>query len=378
MRAILAASFAACAFAACLFPSLDGLTDGGVDASDASNEPDIAVETGADVITQAARFCDDASARFCEDFDEPDAFGNWPIRRMQNGVTFALGASDASPPNAAQFVQVAVGLDGGSPFGAMEHDFTTPKITASGHLAFDFRVDQLPRSAPSFLSSRFNSTLRSGPTSTTASRSRSPGRAACMFECVPTDAGTSTYPGHTLTGHATLGQWTHVDIDMLFAPKDIVVSVAFDGTSVLAPTKLDTRVTYAAPALQLGLVATDPRKLDRLDDRRSHARLEVITRAGSGRRRARCARSWALARRDGRRRSRRDEEPARSAERSMTRKRKRLRRRASGAGAGPRTSTPRSAIGARVSRRGRREALAARDASSVASTRTRTTRENGG
>jgi hypothetical protein len=83
--------------------------------------------------------------------------------------------------------------------------------------------------------------------------------AGTLFECVPTDAGTSTYPGHALTGTPALGKWTHVDIDVLASPGDIVVTVAFDGTTVLAPTKLDSRVTYKAPALQIGDVATDPR-----------------------------------------------------------------------------------------------------------------------
>jgi len=259
MRAHVTAALCFGALAACLFPALDGLS-GGDAASDASNDvaADVVVpEAGADVV-KAARFCDDASVRFCEDFDGLTGFSNWPDTTMQNGVTFSLVPSDASSPSAVRFVQVPQ-PDGGSPFGAIEHDFSSPPITSSAHLAFDFRTDSLPTfgEVKPIVTIQFDASLWPaiddcvglGLTATTGE----------LFECVPTDAGTSTYPSHALTGHATLGKWTHVDIDMLFAPKDIVVSVTFDGTSVLAPTKLDSRVVYAAPALQLGLVATDPK-----------------------------------------------------------------------------------------------------------------------
>ncbi len=35
--------------------------------------------------------------------------------------------------------------------------------------------------------------------------------------------------------------------------------MAFDGATVLGPITLDARITYAAPALQIGLVSMDPR-----------------------------------------------------------------------------------------------------------------------
>jgi len=258
MRAHFMAALGFGALAACLFPALDGLS--GADAGDASDDvvSDVVVpEAGADVATPR-RFCDDASVRFCEDFDGLTGFSNWPETTMQNGVTFSLAASDASPPSAVRFVQVAV-PDGGSPFGAIEHDFSSPPITSSGHLAFDFRTDTLPAfgQVKPIVTIQFDVAL--WPAIDDCVALALTATAGELFECVPTDAGTSTYPSHTLTGHATAGKWTHVDIDMLFAPKDIVVSVAFDGSSVLAPTKLDSRVTYAVPALQLGLVATDPK-----------------------------------------------------------------------------------------------------------------------
>jgi len=260
MRAHVVVALSCGAIGACLFPALDGLSGG--DGGDASNDAigDF-VSNDSPLPTPTTTWCSDASARFCEDFDTPDAapFAQWPSLNQKSGATFALDVSDASPPYAVRFSQVAVGLDGGSPFAAIERDFTSPAITKSAHLGFDARIDEFPAfgDVKPIVTLQLDVSLWPNIDDCVALAVQA--GSAKLFECVPTDAGSSTYPGHTLSATLPLAKWSHVDIDILAAPNDIIVTVAFDGSTVLPPTKLDTRVIYGVPALQVGDVATDPR-----------------------------------------------------------------------------------------------------------------------
>ena len=251
MRVVIAAAVGTLGAAACLFPSLDGLNGG--DAAIETGTP----EAGGDSAQKPTTFCSQSTARFCEDFDDSDAtaFAQWPLETQQNGASVIRDPSDASAPFGARFL--VLGLDAGDPFGALEHDFTVP-ITTSARLAFDLRVDEFPAygQVKPIATIQFDASLWPnvddcvGLALTDAS--------GALFECVPTDAG-STYPWHNFQAHPTLGKWMHVEIVLTFAPGDITATLLFDGATVLPQTTLDSRITYAAPALQLGAVAMDPR-----------------------------------------------------------------------------------------------------------------------
>lgn len=251
--AIASALACACAAAACLFPSLDALT-----AKDAG----VVVEGGgADAPADGASlqgFCSTSTARFCDDFDDSDgaAFAKWTTQSQQDGVTIARDTSDASAPFGIRFVQTAI--DASSPHGGLESDFKVP-ITTSAHVAFDLRVDEYPAfgDLKPIVTLQFDGSL--WPNTDDCVGLALQQSTSQLFECVPLDGGGSTYPRHTLAKSPTLGQWTHVDLRLTFAPGNISLTVAFDGATVLGPTTLDARITYAAPSLQIGMISMDPR-----------------------------------------------------------------------------------------------------------------------
>jgi hypothetical protein len=249
---IVSALACACAAAACLFPSLDGLSN----AKDAA-----AGDVGVDAVSDAQgvqSFCSTSTARFCDDFDDSDggAFTKWTTQTAQDGVTLAREVSDASAPFGVRFVQTAI--DASSPHAALQSDFNAP-INTSAHVAFDLRVDEYPAfgDLKPIVTLQLDGSL--WPNTDDCVGLALQQSTSQLFECVPVDGGGSTYPRHTLAKSPQLGKWTHVDLTLTFAPGNISLTVAFDGATVLGPTTLDARITYASPALQIGMVSMDPR-----------------------------------------------------------------------------------------------------------------------
>ena len=257
-RALVLGSVAAAASAACLFPSLDGLSVAGGDASS-----DVGVDTSeaaSDAPTdggfEAAKpfSCANVDAKFCDDFDDEDGstFSHWSSAYIVNGGDASRAPSDASPPFAALFTTPST--PGTAPYALFHRQFTGI-ITTSLHLAFDLRVDKYPSATTSVFSTGgvTLSTANGGGIGLDILQQNS-----CLQETVFLPDGGADYPTLHLSADPPLGKWVHVDLIVNFGNGLATAQVLFDGQTVLAPTNLDGRIPWGTPDLAMGETYVDP------------------------------------------------------------------------------------------------------------------------
>ena len=252
----------AAASGACLFPSLDGVSgatgDAGADAGADATVDSPSDAPGADAVADAGSdarpfSCTQVDAAFCDDFDDEDGstFSHWSLAYVVGGGTATRGPSDASAPFAALFTTPSTA--GTAPYALLHREFSSA-LTSSAHLAFDLRVEKFPSSAQSYFSTG----------GITLSTSNGSGVGLDIFskgslfqETVFTDGG-SDYPTLHLAADPPLGKWIHVDVIVSFAQSVATAQVLFDGTTVLAPTNLDPRMSWDTPEITIGETYVDP------------------------------------------------------------------------------------------------------------------------
>jgi hypothetical protein len=137
--ALTATLLGACA----LFPSLDGLSDGGKqDAAQSDGPtPDAPVEGGN---ADAGRWCDSLSPApmFCDDFDDQGPLTRWTDFFVRAGATIGRDGTDfRSSPNSL----LAVSPPANTPSGANVH-LDTSATKSKVHVAYDMRIDARDKS----------------------------------------------------------------------------------------------------------------------------------------------------------------------------------------------------------------------------------------
>lgn len=215
------------------------------DTLDATEDSDAPVESAVDSTSDSADanvpFCDTLSPKptFCDDFEGTYAT-RWSAKHPSGTGILSFDTGDSvGPPKPGHSLLAATTADETSYL-----EWSTSKVPASFHLAFDFRAEVLPTSDVTYVAR-----VRVGSSQYVAIYAL-PGNTSVQDFVYHPDGGAPA--DHKASSAIAVDTWTHVELDVSFGASPTTAKLRLDGTEVLS-TDLASDFSAGAPNLELGV-----------------------------------------------------------------------------------------------------------------------------